>query len=130
MCTISFILVFGPDLEQMRKLDLDFRERASRGDFEHEGRVAEQGAIADRRNEGVVGALDDFQPNGAAAEPRAEEILEVAHHRPEHVFEVILVVGRIFARATFRRGERRKLADQPQAIRRTGARDADSPMLR
>ena len=62
----------------------------------------------------LLRALDDFQANGAAAETDAEEILQVAHDRPEHVLEVVLVVGWIFARAPFRRGEGRELADQAQ----------------
>ena len=106
----------GADLEQVRELRLDFGQRPARRDFEHEGRVAEQRAVADRRDEGVLRALDDFEPDGAAAEPRAEEILDVAHQRREDVFEIVVVVGRIVARAPLRRREGREFAGDPQQL--------------
>src|SRR5262249_58425378 len=74
----------GANLEEMRKLVLDFGKRPARGDLEHERGIAEQSAVADHGNEGIVGALDNLQADCAAADAGAEEILQVPHHRPEH----------------------------------------------
>src|SRR3954469_19655416 len=98
----------------MRELGLDFRKRTMRGDFENQRGIAEQRTIANCRNECILRALDDLKPDGAPAEADAEEVLQVAHHRPENILEIVLVVGRIFPSAPLRRGECRELADQAQ----------------
>src|SRR5262252_5666037 len=102
----------GPNLEKMRKLKLDFRERAARGDLQYKGGISEQGPIADCRNESIGCPLDDFESNGAAAELGAEKLLQISHHRGEHVFEVVLIVGRILARTSLGCREGSKLTDQ------------------
>ena len=73
-------------------------------------------AVADRRDEGVLRALDDLQPDGAAAEPGAEEVLQVAQHRLEDVLQIVVVVGGIVVRAPLRRREGRELAGEPQQL--------------
>src|SRR5579883_3544615 len=100
----------------MGKMALDFGERAARCDLEHKRGVAKQSAVADRRNECIVRAFDDLEADRTAAESGAEEVLQVAHHRPEHVFKVILVIERVFAGPPLTRREGGKLANEMQEL--------------
>src|SRR6266853_209150 len=63
------------DLEKVRKIVLNLDQWTPRGNLEHERCVAKQGSIANRGNEGVVGALNDFKTNGPTAKTGAQEIL-------------------------------------------------------
>jgi hypothetical protein len=79
---MSFILVFGPDLEQLGELPLDVAERALGRDLEHEGGIAEQIAVAHRRHEGIGRALGDGQPDGPA-DIDVQIALDVVDQGPE-----------------------------------------------
>src|ERR1700722_15401141 len=105
-----------PDFEQLRKLELDLSEWSARGDFQHKGGVAKQRSITNCGNESVGRSLDEFETNSATAKPGAQKILQIAHHRPEDVLEIIVVIGRVVARSTFGCCEGGKLADQSQEL--------------
>ena len=59
--------------------------------------------------------LPHNQPDGAAAEARAQEVLQIAQHRREHGLQVVMIIGRVVARAPLRRREGRKLAERRRA---------------
>ena len=61
-------------------------------------------------------ALDEFEADGAAIETRAEEVLDVAQHRREHAFQIVVVVGAVFARAPLLGGEGREFAGDAQEL--------------
>ena len=103
-----------PDLEEGGQVALDLGQRPARRNFEHESRVGEQRAVPDCRDEGVGRALDQFEPDGAAVETGAEEILDVAQQRREHAFQIVVIVDAIFARSPLMRGEGREFAGDPQ----------------
>ena len=60
-------LGIGPNLEKVWELVLNLDQRPSCGDLQDERCIAKQRAVADRRYERVLGALDHLQPNRAAA---------------------------------------------------------------
>ena len=79
--SVNYFIHFriGADLEKLWKLLLNFDQGALRRDFENERGVAKQRAVADRRNEGILPALDDLKTNSAPAKLRTQEILDVAN---------------------------------------------------
>src|SRR5262245_44333750 len=91
----------GTDLEEMRELILNVDQWPASRNLQHQSGVAEERAVANRRDKGVLSALDHFETNGATAEPRAQEVLNIADQRREDVFEIVLIVGWVISRAPF-----------------------------
>src|SRR5208282_3073102 len=104
----------GSNFEECRQIRLDFGQRTASRHFEYEGCVAEQRTVLDRRDVCVRRALDQLETDGAAIEPRAEEVLNVAQHRGKYALEIVVVVDAVFARPPLVGRKGRKLAGNAQ----------------